>query len=310
MLSKIKNSFIIGQIIITIVYIIAFVGAYISYKYINLENELLKFFIVDVIATVIIFIFSMIFNNSSIYDPYWSVAPMVMAPCFAYVTNGINPYEILIIVLIEIWGIRLTLNCAKRFKNLGIMDWRYQMFKDKHPKLWPLISFGGIHMMPTLVVFVAMLPVFSYMNTFNTEVVEVNATLILSAVVTIFAIVIEMLADLQMDKFKKENKNSSAINEVGLWKISRHPNYFGEIVFWFSMFLFSLSVNDNLWILMFCPLIVFLLFVFITIPMMEKRQLKNKPAYQEYVYRTNMLMPFFKPTEEEIKAKKNKKIKK
>ena len=306
MLTKIKNSYIAGLIIMLVAYALAIVSGIISYKGINLENELLKFLIADIIGTVVIFIFSMIFRNSSIYDPYWSVAPMVMAPLFAHLTGGINPYEVLIVALIEVWGLRLTLNCLKRFKNLNTMDWRYIQYKEKYHKTWPLISLGGIHLVPTFVVFIAMLPVFSYMNTFDTGVVEVNATLILSAGVCIFAIVIEMLADLQMDKFKKTANNPFGVNEIGLWKVSRHPNYFGEILFWFSMFLFSLSVNTNLWVLMFSPLVVFLLFVFISIPMMEKRQLKNKSSYQEYIFRTNMLMPFFKPTEEEIKHKKNK----
>ncbi len=107
---------------------------------------------------------------------------------------------------------------------------------------------------------------------------------------------IEGVADGQMLKFKKDPNNVGKINQTGLWKNSRHPNYFGEIAFWFSLFLFSMTIS-NRWVLLFCPLIVFLLFAFISIPMMEKRQLANKKGYDEYKKKTNLLLPIWPPQE-------------
>lgn len=287
-----------------IIYAVTILGSIFIYKVLPISNILLKFFIVDIIATIIIFIFSMIFNNSSIYDPYWSVAPMVMAPLFLLEVEKINSdieviniYSIILVVIIEVWGIRLTLNCLLRWKNLNHQDWRYVKFQNKFPKLWPLVSLIGIHLMPTLVVFIAMLPVFSYFNAFNTG-IEINGTWIICIVVSIIAILIETISDKQMDIFKKNPENRGKICRVGLWKNSRHPNYFGEILFWFSMFLFALSAQNVMWILVFSPMIVFLLFVVITIPMMEKRQLENKKEYAEYKKETNMLLPVWPPVKE------------
>ena len=124
-------------------------------------------------------------------------------------------------------------------------------------------------MLPTIIVFIGLLPVFAYVDAFEKN-VEINGTYFISLIVCLIAIVIEMLADIQMNKFKKNPENVGKINRNGLWKKSRHPNYFGEILFWFSMFLFNLSVRSDLWILIFCPLIVFLLFISISIPMLEK----------------------------------------
>lgn len=300
MKEKIKNNKSFAIIITILIYLIAFIACYVLYPIIKVENILLKFLILDIIATIIVFIGSMICNNSSIYDPYWSVAPMVMAPLFMILTNVINPFTIIVVVLVEIWGARLTISCLKRWKSLSHQDWRYNLYQTKHPKLWPLISLSGIHLMPTLVVFMGMLPLFSYMNAFN-EGVELNVTWIMSLIVCVASIIIETIADLQMDRFKKEPNNQGKINKTGLWKNSRHPNYFGEIMFWFSMFLFALSVQETMWILMFSPLIVFLLFVVITIPMMEKRQIENKPEYLEYKKETNNLLPIWPPVKEENK---------
>ena len=148
--------------------------------------------------------------------------------------------------------------------------------------------------MPTLVVYVAMLPVFSYINQFIvSENLQLNGTFFICIVVSLIAIIVETIADLQMDKFKKDENNIGKINRTGLWKVSRHPNYFGEILFWFSMFLFDLSIGDELWILVFSPLIMFLLFACVSIPLLEKRQLANKPEYAEYKKETNMLLPIF-----------------
>ena len=290
-----KNNKIVSTLLIILIYVLAFVAGYYTTKLINIENALLLFLVADIVATIVVYLGSLIFNNTSVYDPYWSVAPMVMAPLFALFINAINPFTITIIVIIEIWGIRLTLNWFKRFKNLNYEDWRYNKFKQKYNKfIYQLINLFGFHLMPTLVVYVAMLPVFSYINQFIvSENLQLNGTFFICIVVSLIAIVIETIADLQMDKFKKDENNIGKINRNGLWKVSRHPNYFGEILFWFSMFLFDVSIGDELWILIFSPLIMFLLFACISIPLLEKRQLTNKPEYAEYKKETNMLLPIF-----------------
>ena len=290
-----KNNKIISTLFIVLTYIIAFIGSFYITKLLKIENALLMFFIGDIIATLVVYLGSLIFNNSSVYDPYWSVAPMVMAPLFATFVNAINPFTITVIVLIELWGLRLTLNWYKRFTNLNHEDWRYNKFKQKYNKfIYQLINLFGFHLMPTLVVYIAMLPIFSYINQFIvSENLQLNGTFFICIVVSLTAIVIETIADLQMDKFKKNETNKGKINKTGLWKVSRHPNYFGEILFWFSMFLFDLSIGDELWILIFSPLIMFLLFTCISIPLLEKRQLENKPEYAEYKKETNMLLPIF-----------------
>lgn len=293
-----KDNKLKSILVIIPIYVIAFLGAVLSYIYIPFEFVLLKFLVADVIATIIIYIGSVIFKNASVYDPYWSVSPMIMIIAFLLISNTINLYTIIMVVIVELWGFRLTLNCFKRFKNLNIQDWRYDMYKNKYPKIWQLINFFGIHLMPTLVVFIGMLPAFAYIEAFKT-VKELNLTLIFAIAISILAIVIETIADIQTDIFRKKPENIGKINRTGLWKISRHPNYFGEILFWFSLFLMYLSVDGSLWVLLFSPLVVFLLFAIVSIPMMEKRQLENKPDYAEYKKETNMLLPIFAPTNDE-----------
>ena len=295
----IKTSKSIGLIITSLIYIIAFVGGYFLYDIIanilpsNLNtNILLILGIIDVIITVFIFIFSLIFNNASIYDPYWSVLPMGLIVMYALKANVIGiSYVIVMIVVFFIWGIRLTINWAYTFQNLNVQDWRYQQLKEKFPRIWPLINFSGIHLFPTLVVFVGMIPAFRYLDMF-TKTSYPTLGIFVGVAISLVGVLFELIADVQMHRFRKDPANIGKVNNKGIWRLSRHPNYFGEIIFWVGVCLMSMSfAKDVSWPLVFCPLIMFLLFSFISIPMMEKRQLKRRPEYKEYVDSTYCLFP-------------------
>ena len=293
---KYRNNKSISVLIIVLIYLVAFVGAFFSFQYIPIDNLILKFLVSDLIATLIVYLFSLIFRNPSIYDPYWSVAAMVIVPFILWHTGSYQFFSIFVLALVELWGLRLTINWLISFKNLNSIDWRYVQLKEKHPKLWPLLNILGICSLPTLVVFLGLMPIFAYFSEFATATSINILGFILSALIGLGGVIIEGVADGQMLKFKKDPNNVGKINQTGLWKNSRHPNYFGEIAFWISLFLFSMTIS-NRWVLLFCPLIVFLLFAFISIPMMEKRQLANKKGYDEYKKKTNLLLPIWPPQE-------------
>ena len=105
----------------------------------------LKLLISDVLATVIVFIFSLSLDNSSVYDPYWSVAPMVILTALC-IAAELNPIKLALFVPIMIWGARLTLNFAYTFVGFSYQDWRYLMLKEKTGKIYPIVNFLGIHL--------------------------------------------------------------------------------------------------------------------------------------------------------------------
>ena len=134
-----KNRFV-SFLIIFVIYVLAAILGIVLFPIIKLPNLMVRFLVIDLICTVFVYIFSMLFNNASIYDPYWSVAPMVIIPCFMIELGAYNVFIYIILVLYLVWGLRLTLNWAYTFKNLEIQDWRYEMYQNKHPKLWFLIN--------------------------------------------------------------------------------------------------------------------------------------------------------------------------
>ena len=284
---------IIGYILLTVMYIVAFFTGLLVYDMFEI-HLLLKVLLMTVSSTLVIFLFSCMLQNSSVYDPYWSVFPIITAVMLYDMGETTHPLSILMLVLIILWGIRLTLNWAYTFKGLDHEDWRYTKFRTEHPKLWPILNLFGIHLFPTIVTYLLMLAPICFFDSVNngTITTQFNLSSILSIIIMLVAIIIELLADLQSHIHR--NKYPKTIINTGLWKVSRHPNYFGEIIFWFGAYLLLISINDNMWILFLGPLVNLLMFVFISIPMMEKRLMNKYPEYQTYQKTVNVLIPLKK----------------
>ena len=144
-------------VILFFVYLLSAVPCWFLYKN-NSSIELCSlFFLFDVVATVFVFIFSLIFRNASVYDPYWSVQPIVFVT-IAACHHGVNTLGVLVLIAIWFWGLRLTANWAYTFHGLNHQDWRYTMLKEKTKWFYPVVNFCGIHMVPTLVVYFCMIP--------------------------------------------------------------------------------------------------------------------------------------------------------
>lgn len=248
-----KNK-IYSIVILLLIYLFTIITGLFGYKLLPDWNVLLKIFLFDVFCTLIIWIFSVIFKNSSIYDPYWSIMPMIIVPLYMIKITELNLQTYVMLILVEVWGVRLTYNCLMNFKNLKVEDWRYQNLREKGKKWWPLINLFGVHLMPTITVYLALLPILYYLEV--STVVAFNLSTIMGLIIMAGGILLELVADQQMRRFKKNNRNPFAINCTGLWGRSRHPNYLGEIMFWWGGYLMMLSLESNQFILLLGPLVV------------------------------------------------------
>lgn len=271
-------------------YILAFfIAVGFIYYFKESMNHLWLVLVADVIATIIIFIFSVTFNNSSLYDPYWSVAPPLIA-IYWLINGNVNLVGYLMLFAIMIWAIRLTLNWARGWQGLHHEDWRYNMLRDQNPKLYPFTNFAGIHMFPTIMVFLGMLPV--YVVTSDIMIQPVNIpVLILGFSISLLATAIQLIADEQMRKFKLSSKSGEYIN-TGLWKFSRHPNYFGEIIFWMGLWIMQMAVFPENWWTAIGFVAMLMMFLLASIPMMEKKNLKSKIGYEKYMNSVSVLIPW------------------
>ncbi len=286
-----RESKIISSFIITVIYLLAFSAIYFLFPRLSFSHPMLNVLIADIIATVIVFAFSVIFNNSSVYDPYWSVAPPVIVIYLIQLfPDGNEIRQWIVFLLVLFWSVRLTVNWWRGWQGLNHQDWRYTSIAGKTGKFYWPVSFLGIHFMPTVFVFLGCMPLFYSLQSGR----AFNIFDFIAALFTFSAILIEWIADEQLIKFRKNNRQGNFI-QTGLWAFSRHPNYLGEISFWGGMFLFvvsgsGLKISAGHWTVIGLISMV-VLFKFISIPLMEKRNIERKLGYQDYIKQVPALFP-------------------
>lgn len=246
--------------------------------------------IADLIATLVVFAASRLHKNSSFYDAYWSVLPPLLMLAW-WIESGTPADDArcwLVMGVILFWSVRLTGNWIYAFPGLHHEDWRYPMLREKAGRAEALVDLFGIHIFPTLQVFLAMLPVYVVVTRTDEPVGWLD---IVALVVGIGAVILAFAADLQMYRFAAVREPGQAMDR-GLWAWSRHPNYFGEFSFWFSLALFGLAADPGTWWWIFAGAAgIYAMFEGASIPMMEKRSLERRPAYQSVIDRVPRFVP-------------------
>ena len=238
----------------------------------------------DVAMTVLIWGFGLVYENVSVYDPYWSVIPPVMFTAWALYKHCFTLPVVLLLVAVWWWGIRLTGNWVWTFRGIGHEDWRYTRYREtQSPFLFQVTNFFGLNMVPTLVVFACMLPGFGLFEATG----PANALTWAGFAICFASATLQLVADTQIHRFRAAHPG--AVCDAGLWKHGRHPNYFGEVMMWWGVWLMYASLRGIDW-LMLAPFAMTDLFLFISIPMMERRQLAHKPAYASYRKRTRLFI--------------------
>jgi steroid 5-alpha reductase family enzyme len=246
--------------------------------------------VADLLATLVIFGFSRLHHNSSFYDAYWSVLPPLLAVYWwSESTPDVDDVRAwLVIGVILFWAIRLTGNWVYAFPGFPHEDWRYPMLKDGKGAIEPLVDLFAIHVIPTLQVFLGMLPVYVAVTRPGRDVGWLD---IVAVLVGVGSVVLTFTADLQMYRFARTKQPGQAMDR-GLWGWSRHPNYLGEIGFWFSLALFGLAASPSDWWWAFVGAVAMVaLFLGASIPMMEERSLARRPSYQDVIDRVPKLLP-------------------
>jgi steroid 5-alpha reductase family enzyme len=242
----------------------------------------------DIAATIVVFAFSLALDNSSVYDPYWSVAPFPIGLYWMLqFSAGLTPRQLVLLALVLFWAVRLTANWLRRWHGLADEDWRYADYRRLGAAYWP-VSFLGFHLFPTILVFlgcVSLVPALAEGSR------AAGVLDLLALVVTVTAIGIESLADRQLRQFLASEKAPGQILDTGLWALSRHPNYFGEVLFWWGVYLFGLAANPAWWWTIIGPIAITGLFLGVSVPMMDRRMLARHPGYAAHMGIRSGLLP-------------------
>jgi steroid 5-alpha reductase family enzyme len=285
-----------SMLIILIIYVIAIIIGIVVFNQLKWDNLIYKLLVADIVATVFIWLVGLILKNASLYDPYWSVAPpIILILTQLHLETSMNTIRFFIYIGVIFWSIRLTYNWAINWSGFEEQDWRYTLIKERAPKIYLISNLFGIHLMPTIIVFIQLIGSVELLNVSS----NINLLSIVGLLIMMISALTQYIADGQMRQFKKNNLNKKACIEEGLWKYSRHPNYFGEIMVWWGLYLIYFSATLTINLVLITPILMTALFIFISIPMMEKKILKSRPEYEGYQHRVSMIIPF--PRKEEDK---------
>ena len=281
-MKQLKQNRILSFVAILIVYALAYGIGILVYRLLPFAYWI-NLLLADIAATVFVFLFSLLFRNASVYDPYWSVQPVAIVAAFA-LDRSLAPIGSLLLIVVSVWGIRLTANWVYTFRGLEHQDWRYTMLKEQSGAWYPLVNFFGIHLVPTLIVYACTLPAVEVLLSGAAW----NWWSLPFALLSLAATALQGIADAQLHRFRKSNRGGF-IRE-GLWKHARHPNYLGEILMWWGIALASVLALRGHWVLLIGAALNTLLFLLISIPLADSHQAR-KPGFAAYKAETHALWP-------------------
>jgi steroid 5-alpha reductase family enzyme len=245
----------------------------------------------DVVATGVVFGFSLALGNSSMYDPYWSVAPIPIVLYWATAPGGgdaVVARQVAVVVLVAAWGLRLTGNQLVRWHGLADEDYRYLEIRRKTGKLfWPA-SFVSIHLFPTGWVFLGLVAAWPALSGPGRPLGWLD---LVGVAATTAAIALEAVADLQLRRFMSSRRPRGATLDTGVWAWCRHPNYLGEMGFWWGLWILGFAARPSWWWTAVGPLAITLLFVLVSVPWKDRRMLANHPEWVGHMKRTPALLP-------------------
>ena len=238
-------------------------------------------------SALVIYVWSLAVDNGSMFDAWWSVLPPLAAVWLAATApDGLPQLRlVLVMVVVWVWAVRLTSNWARDWPGLDHEDWRYLDLYTKGPK--PLMSLAAVHLGPATIVLLGSLSLVPALHEGGDAVGPLDWV---ALVVGLVAVGLELVADEQMRRFAR-TKQPGQIMETGLWRYSRHPNYFGEILFWWSLWLFGLSADPSWWWTIVGPIAMVAMFLGASIPLLDGRSRERRPAFAEYADRTSALVP-------------------
>ena len=283
-----KKNKSLSLLIVLLIYIISFgAGAAVLLALSSLP-PLWALFLADAAATAMVFIFNLMVENASVYDPYWSVQPILLIGAMYWrYARAFQPVHLFVLIPLLCWSVRLTGNWMLGFANLEWEDWRYRDLKSQNPRFGHMIIFIGVMMMPTALVFLGTIPVWHLLQAPEPGIALPAA----GGMVILAGTALEFTADSQMRRYKSRQDRSPYIDE-GLWRYSRHPNYLGEILVWVGLFIAGLENFRPLGAA--GVLLIMLLFCGISIPMMERHILEKKPEYKAYQKTVQPLIFWFR----------------
>ncbi len=234
----------------------------------------------------LVWLLSLLRRDASIVDIFWGPGFVVLAWLYRDLGASESLRATLVPVLVTIWGLRLALHILWRSRGKG-EDPRYQAMRKRRGARFPLLSLPIVFWLQAVLMWIVAMPLLA------AQTASTPWSWLDSLGVALFAVgfFFEAVSDLQLSRFRADPANAGRVMDRGLWRLSRHPNYFGDATLWWGLGCFALAVPGGAWTLL-GPALMSLLIVRVSGVTLLERGLSARPGYDDYVRRTSAFFPW------------------
>jgi steroid 5-alpha reductase family enzyme len=225
-------------------------------------------------------------RDASIVDVVWGLGFAMIAVIGAFVGTG-NSRTRLVATLTLFWGIRLAGHLYQRNRGTG-EDYRYAAMRRRWGNRFPVVSLFTVFLLQGVLMFAVSLPVQAAQTaTTPSTLTAVDAV---GTALWLTGFLFEVVGDEQLRRFKADPENEGEVMDRGLWRYTRHPNYFGDATLWWGLGVMALATGA--WWSVVGPIVMTVLLLRVSgVPLLERRLKRTRPAYAEYAARTSSFIP-------------------
>jgi steroid 5-alpha reductase family enzyme len=246
-------------------------------------------FLVILVCMTVLWLISLRLKNSGIVDIFWGTGFVISAwVYFALAPDGFALRKWLIAILVTIWGLRLSLHILRR--NWGKEeDFRYQAWRKEAGSAWWWKSFFRVFLLQGILMWIISAPLLAAQS----RPLPSRLTIIdiLGVLLWVVGFFFESVGDLQLARFKVNSANKGKVMDQGVWRFTRHPNYFGDSAQWWGYFLVAAAAGG--WWTVFSPVLMTLFLLRVSGVALLEKTLESRPGYKEYIETTSAFIPWF-----------------
>ena len=239
-------------------------------------------------AMTLLWLLSLLIKDASIVDIFWGMGSVIVAWFYAYIIgfDKLNEWQYLLLGMVTLWGCRLAIYLGIRNIGKG-EDFRYAQWRKENGKNWWWISFLRVFILQGVILWI----VSSVFVPALLATEEMSFLVIVGVVLWGVGLFFEAVGDYQLMRFKNSPENKGKVLDTGVWRYTRHPNYFGDALLWWGFFCFALIGKEG-FLFFYSPLFMtFLLLKISGVAMLEKTLKQTKPKYSEYIRKTSAFIP-------------------
>lgn len=244
--------------------------------------------VVTLALMTIIWVISLLVKDSSIVDIFWGSGFVVLAWFYYFSADGYQPRQLLLAIMVTLWGLRLSGYIG--WRNLGKgEDFRYQKWRKEAGRSWWWKSYFRVYVLQGVILWVVASPLLAA-NFYDNH--HLNLLDFVGIILWGIGLFFEAVGDYQLARFKAKPANKGKVMDKGLWRYTRHPNYFGDAVVWWGFWGMAFAAG-GFWTIYSPIIMTFFLMKVSGVALLEKTLVESKPQYADYIQRTNAFFPGF-----------------